>query len=59
MTPHLGSILPVFVNIVMDKNIPKTLRENCAIALGRLGLVCTEQVAPHLASFAQEWCTLL
>lgn len=29
MSPHVDEILPIFIDIINDQNIPKTLRENC------------------------------
>ena len=38
---------------------PKTLLENTAITIGRLGLVCPEEVAPFLPQFLPMWCQTL
>ncbi|KAG5456243.1 MAG: armadillo-type protein, partial [Olpidium bornovanus] len=39
-----------------ESGVPPMLAENCAITTGRLGLVCTNLVAPHLESFVASWC---
>ncbi|KAK1021234.1 hypothetical protein LTR33_018518, partial [Friedmanniomyces endolithicus] len=38
--------------IMFAENVPESINENAAIALGRLGIGCHEQLAPHLADFA-------
>ena len=37
----------------------KSLLENTAITIGRLGYVCPDVAAPHLETFVQAWCTAL
>lgn len=44
-----------FVEIITNPRVPKSLTENAAIALGRLGLANSEQLAPHLDTFAEEF----
>ena len=39
------------------QNTPKTLLENTAITIGRMGLVCPQIVAPSLLQFVRPWCT--
>ena len=41
------------------QNTPKTLLENTAITLGRMGLVCPQVVAPSMLQFVRPWCTAL
>ncbi|XP_065006014.1 transportin-1 isoform X2 [Musa acuminata AAA Group] len=41
------------------QGLNKSLRENSAITLGRLGWICPELVAPHVGHFIQPWCTAL
>ena len=41
------------------QNTPKTLLENTAITIGRLGLVCPTDVAPFLPQFLPMWCQTL
>ena len=41
------------------QDTPKTLLENTAITIGRLGLVCPVQVAPFLPQFLPMWCQTL
>ena len=42
-----------------DTATPRTLLENAAITIGRLGLVCPTDVAAHLPTFTQGWCKAL
>lgn len=43
----------------MNPQLQRTLLENVAITLGRLGLVCPDLIAPHLQVFAKPWLTAL
>lgn len=55
ITPLMERLVPILVN----PKSPKSLSENAAVTIGRLGLVCPALVAPHLADFAQAWCIAL
>eukprot|EP00124_Ichthyophonus_hoferi_P003751 Ihof_evm2s348 gene=Ihof_evmTU2s348 len=57
--PYIPSILESLIAIINRDNTPKTLSENCAITIGRLGLVCPPDVAPHLELFIHPWCLSL
>ena len=71
MAVHVSSVMTYMIKLIVfdkaehpdgsvaSKKTPNVLRENTAIALGRLGLVCTELVAPQLKQFARHWCCLL
>jgi transportin-1 len=41
------------------QGLNKSLLENSAITLGRLGWVCPDIVAPHMDHFMQAWCNAL
>ncbi|ETS80250.1 hypothetical protein PFICI_07779 [Pestalotiopsis fici W106-1] len=43
------------VDIIVDPNIPKSVSENAAIALGRLGLGNAGLLAPQVANWAEEF----
>ncbi|XP_065583415.1 transportin-1-like [Artemia franciscana] len=47
------------ITIINRPNTPKTLLENTAITIGRLGFVCPQDVAPFLHQFARQWCLSL
>lgn len=52
MTPYIDSLLNKLAVIMFNGNVPESLNENAAIALGRLGIGCHQQLAPHLGNFA-------
>ncbi|XP_043646591.1 transportin-1-like isoform X2 [Drosophila teissieri] len=56
---YIRLVLSDLLIIINRQNMPKTLLENAAITIGRLGYVCPDEVAPYLPEFAREWCTLL
>ncbi|KAG8829917.1 hypothetical protein FRC17_005777 [Serendipita sp. 399] len=47
------------IPILMNPQSPKSLSENAAVTIGRIGLVQPQVVAPHLESFAVSWCQAL
>ncbi|KAH9493152.1 Transportin-1 [Bulinus truncatus] len=59
MQPFVGMVLSQLIDIINRSNTPKTLLENTAITIGRLGLVCPQDVAPLLQQFIRQWCTSL
>ncbi|XP_041357123.1 transportin-1-like [Gigantopelta aegis] len=59
MQPYVSVVLGHLVDIINRSNTPKTLLENTAITIGRLGLVCPQEVAPMLQQFIRQWCTSL
>ena len=52
MAPYVDALLEKLVVILFNEQIPESLNENAALALGRLGIGCAPQLAPHLATFA-------
>lgn len=52
MGPYVDRLLSKLAVIMFSSNVPESLNENAAIALGRLGIGCHQQLAPHLANFA-------
>ncbi|KAK5175526.1 uncharacterized protein LTR77_000665 [Saxophila tyrrhenica] len=52
MEPYTGKLLDKLGIIMFHENVPESLNENAAIALGRLGIGCHAQLAPHLKTFA-------
>lgn len=53
--PLLQRLFPLMVN----PQIQRTLLENVAITIGRIGLVCPTLVAPHLEMFIHPWLAAL
>ncbi|KAF4521802.1 hypothetical protein B566_EDAN011387 [Ephemera danica] len=56
---YIPLVLQQLIVIINRPNTPKTLLENTAITIGRLGFVCPHEVAPHLQQFVRQWCTSL
>ena len=52
MSVYIDRLLTKLAMIMFNENVPASLNENAAIALGRLGIGCHQQLAPHLANFA-------
>ncbi|WWC73445.1 uncharacterized protein I206_107415 [Kwoniella pini CBS 10737] len=59
LEPFVPSLISRLVPILLNTKSPKSLTENAAVTIGRLGLVCPALVAPDLPNFAQAWCTAL
>ncbi|CAF2750428.1 unnamed protein product [Rotaria sp. Silwood2] len=57
--PFVSIILESLIIIINRNNTPKTLLENTAITIGRLGLVCPNDVSSQLARFIRPWCVAL
>ncbi|WOO77650.1 Transportin-1 [Vanrija pseudolonga] len=57
--PFVDDLIRRLIPILLNPKSPKSLSENAAVTIGRLGLVATARVAPHLGTFAQAWCTAL
>jgi len=52
MQPYVERLLQKIATILFNDKVPESLNENAAIALGRLGLGCSQQLAVHLAQIA-------
>ncbi|KAF2768293.1 ARM repeat-containing protein [Teratosphaeria nubilosa] len=52
MAPYVDELLQKLAVIMFNNQVPESLNENAAIALGRLGIGCHQQLSPHLAKFA-------
>lgn len=59
IAPYIDKILEKLAVILMNGNVPQSLNENAAIALGRLGVSCHQQLAPHLGSFAKPFLNIM
>ncbi|MCO5585248.1 hypothetical protein L7F22_039181 [Adiantum nelumboides] len=55
VNPLINRLIPVLLN---QKSM-KSLSENAAVTIGRLGLVVPDMVAPHLEVFLESWCQAL
>lgn len=59
MKQYLPLLLFKLIENINGESTAKTLLENTAITIGRLGLVCPNEVAPFLNQFAHVWCLSL
>ena len=59
MKQYLPLVLLKLIENINLETTPKTLLENTAITIGRLGLVCPNEVAPYLNQFVRVWCLSL
>lgn len=59
MAPYVDRLLQSLGNILFNSGIPESLNENAAIALGRLGLGNEQKLAPHLATFAPTFLSII
>ena len=55
MAPYVEKLYYRFMAIISNPRIPQSVHENAAIALGRLGVGCSDALAPHLGEFAQSF----
>lgn len=55
MAPFVEKLYHHLMSIISNPEIPGSVNENAAIALGRLGVDCSEALAPHLAEFAKPF----
>jgi len=59
MSTYVDRFLEKLAAILFNQKIPESLNENAAIALGRLGIGCSEKIAPHLATIALPWLSAM
>ncbi|WFD03877.1 hypothetical protein MOBT1_002573 [Malassezia obtusa] len=57
--PWIPELLAKLIAILRHPKSVKSLSENAAVTIGRLGLVAPHLVAPHLAVFLEPWCQAL
>ncbi|KAH7907343.1 armadillo-type protein [Hygrophoropsis aurantiaca] len=55
VVPLISRLIP----ILLHPKAPRSLHENAAVSIGRIGLMHPALVAPHLPEFAQSWCQAL
>jgi transportin-1 len=59
LEPFVPVLMSRLVPILLNQKSPKSLTENAAVTIGRLGLVTPALIAPELSTFAQAWCNAL
>ncbi|CDH53126.1 transportin-1 isoform 2 [Lichtheimia corymbifera JMRC:FSU:9682] len=57
--PYVQPMLQRLFTLIVNPHIQRTLLENVAITIGRLGLVCPQIVSPHLPVFMDPWLRAL
>jgi transportin-1 len=55
MAPFIEPLFQRLLDIIGNPEVPHSVNENAAIALGRLGLENAEAMAPHLAVFSAQF----
>ncbi|ORX49516.1 ARM repeat-containing protein [Hesseltinella vesiculosa] len=53
--PYVEHMLQRLFPLMVTPQLQRTLGENVAITIGRIGLVCPGMVAPHLENFVHPW----
>lgn len=59
MAPYVERLYNQLVKILQAPEIPISVTENAAVALGRLGIGSCDELAPHLESFAYPFLDAL
>lgn len=59
MLPYVEKLYERLFSIISNPGVPSSVNENAAIALGRLGLHCSEGLALHLAEFARLFLQII
>ena len=59
MMPFVENIYHSLTAIITNSQVPGSVRENAVIALGRLGVDCSQVLAPHLAEFAKQFLHII
>ncbi|KAI0767131.1 ARM repeat-containing protein [Fomes fomentarius] len=55
----VGPLISRLIPILLHPKAPRSLHENAAVSIGRIGLTHPSLVAPLLPEFAQAWCQAL
>lgn len=53
LAPYLDQIYQGLLTVVSNEEVVDSVNENAAIAMGRLGMGCSQQLAPRLQEFAE------
>ncbi|PWN46719.1 ARM repeat-containing protein [Violaceomyces palustris] len=59
LTQWVDELINRLVPVLLSPKSVKSLSENAAVTIGRLGLVQPNMVAPHLEVFIEAWCQAL
>lgn len=55
ISSQLPQLVPRLVHIVCGIQLPKPIRENASITLGRLGLILPNEMAQFISEFLEGW----
>lgn len=56
---YVDPLISRLIPILLHPKAPRSLHENAAVSIGRIGLMHPTLVSPHLGEFAQAWCQAL
>ena len=59
MGPYVEQIYRHLLEIINNPEVPTSVNENAVIALGRLGVDCSQTLAPHLGEFAKPFLQII
>ena len=59
MAPYVEQIYQRLLGIISNPEVPTSVNENAVIALGRLGVHCSQTLAPHLGEFAKPFLLII
>ncbi|KAL8718999.1 MAG: hypothetical protein Q9225_003937 [Loekoesia sp. 1 TL-2023] len=59
MGPYVEQIYQYLLGIISNPEVPTSVNENAVIALGRLGVDCSQTLAPHLGEFAKPFLQII
>ncbi|KAL8833358.1 MAG: hypothetical protein Q9170_004311 [Blastenia crenularia] len=59
MGPYVEQIYQHLLGIISNPEVPTSVNENAVIALGRLGVDCSQTLAPHLREFAKPFLQII
>ncbi|KAL8789947.1 MAG: hypothetical protein Q9213_000833 [Squamulea squamosa] len=59
MGPYVEQIYQRLLAIISNPEVPTSVNENAVIALGRLGVHCSQTLAPHLEEFGKPFLLII
>jgi uncharacterized membrane protein YgcG len=59
MAPYVEQLYERMAGIVLNPDVPQSVHENAAVALGRLGMAVPAKLAPRLTDFAERFLDAL
>ncbi|KAL8703314.1 MAG: hypothetical protein Q9201_003505 [Fulgogasparrea decipioides] len=59
MRPYVEQLYQRLLAIISNPEVPTSVNENAVIALGRLGVGCSQTLAPHLGEFSKPFLQII